>query len=257
MEIHDQPLDDVTRYLETYKHETIESKEPEFQRIFRYIQKFKKVGPEHRILEIGTGTGGVPILCKMKGLNCRGLEISRQLINHAREWGRRLGVEPDIQLGNIETDEIGDAEFDVIIGSSVFEHVEHWQEGLGKVYRALKPGGIFFFESTNKFSFVSGEFGFPLYGWLSDSMRYSMRIRAQGPDIMKLGIDFNQFTYVGLRRAFRRAGFSEVHDLIDVISGDERTRGLKAAVAATCRALPPVRHSFLLFYPATTFICRK
>ena len=73
---------------------------------------------------------------------------------------------------------------------------------------------MFWFDSTNKFSFVSGEYEFPLYGWLPNSWRFKLRRWKQGDDIMKLGIDFNQFTYPMLRRAFKRAGFSAV-DFID------------------------------------------
>jgi hypothetical protein len=127
---------------------------------------------------------------------------------------------------------------------------------LGRVYRALKPGGMLFFESTNKFSFVSGEFKFPLYGWLPNALRYRLRIHSQGPGIMKLGIDFNQFTYIGLRRAFRRAGFTATHDLIDVVSGDPHNGRLKNMVVTACR-LQPMREMFLLVYPATSFVCKK
>ena len=80
--------------------------------------------------------------------------------------GYAYGVVPEIALGNIEDTEIGTAQYDVIIASNVFEHVELWREGLRKIAVALKPGGLLFFESTNKFSFTSGEYSaFPLYGF--------------------------------------------------------------------------------------------
>ena len=37
---------------------------------------------------------------------------------------------------------------------------------------------------------------------------------------MKNGIDFNQFTYFQLRRAFRKLGFSEVMDRVDILDPD-------------------------------------
>ncbi|MGA2770181.1 MAG: hypothetical protein ABSG26_05135 [Bryobacteraceae bacterium] len=55
-----------------------------------------------------------------------------------------------------------------------------------------------------EFSFVSSEYrGVPLYGWLPNALRYRLRVAVHAPDIMKLGIDFNQFTYFGLRRVFK------------------------------------------------------
>ena len=134
--------------------------------------------------EIGTGTGWFPLLCKKNGLNCKGLEISPQLIEYAREVGRTYGIEPDIELGNLENTDLGRSTYDVIIASSVFEHVEYWQQGLKKIYDALTLGGVLFFESTNKFSFTSGEYtAVPLYGWLPNAARYKLRKMVHGEDI--------------------------------------------------------------------------
>ena len=41
-----------------------------------------------------------------------------------------------------------------------------------------------------------------------------MRGARQGQDIMKLGIDFHQFTYPQLRGYFREVGFSTVMDFV-------------------------------------------
>src|SRR5580704_58610 len=211
MEIHQEALSDVTLYLQTHRSRTIEDMRPEFDRLMRYAGKFHPIAPETRMLEVGTGIGAVPILAKMNGWNLKGLEISSQLIEYAKSWGRQLGVDPDIELNNLETADLGENCYDVIICSSVFEHVEHWETGLAKVHRALKPGGVLFWESTNKWALRSGEYPLFFYGWMPNWMRYRFRIWKQGPDIMKLGIDFHQFTYVGLRRAFRRTGFSKIY----------------------------------------------
>jgi SAM-dependent methyltransferase len=256
MEVQTGELDDATRYLESRRSETIEDREPEFRRLLTYIRKYKKIEPGVKILEIGTGTGSVPILCKLNGLDCKGLEISQQFVDYGRNWGRKLGVEADIELGNIETTDIGIARYDVIIASSVFEHIEYWKVALDKAYRALKPGGALFFESTNKFSFVSGEYSFPLYGWLPNPARYKLRSSVQGPEIMKFGIDFNQFTYTGLRRAFRKVGFTGIYDVFDLVQ--EKPRGFaKQSIIGMSRSFRPFREVVLAFYPATTFVCTK
>lgn len=257
MEIYRGELSDVTRYLANHEGEELAEREPEFRRIFGYVGRFKAVQPGMKLLEIGTGTGSIPILCRMNGLDCKGLEISQQLVDHGRAWGKSLGVEPDIELGNIETSDIGTEAYDVIIASSVFEHIEYWRPALAKVFRALKPGGALFFESTNKFSLVSGEYHFPLYGWLPNSWRYRMRIAAQGPEIMKLGIDFNQFTYSGLRRAFRSVGFAEIHDVVELLDDSRPRNALKRAVIGLSRSVRPFREIVLVFHPATTFVCLK
>src|SRR5262249_22022226 len=145
-----------------------------------------------------------------------------------KETGRQHGLEPDIEQGNVEQTDIGDSLYDAIYANSVFEHIEHWPIALRRIYRALKPGGFFFFTSTNKFSFTSDEYSTPFYGWLPNRWRYRLRVARQGPDIMKLGIDFNQFTYPQLRRAFREVGFLRFYDRIELVDTDRFTSWRKA-----------------------------
>jgi 2-polyprenyl-3-methyl-5-hydroxy-6-metoxy-1,4-benzoquinol methylase len=258
MEIHYGELSDVDRYICSQGRFTLEEKRAGFENLLRLIRKARPVTTSCRILEIGTGTGWFPLLCKLHGLHCKGLEISPRLIGFARELGRAHGIEPDIDLGNLETADLGEAQYDVIICSSVFEHVERWKEGLQRVCRALAPGGALFFESTNKFSFTSGEWqAFPLYGWLPDRARYRLRMLAHGADIMKLGIDFHQFTYPSLRRTFRELGFSRVYDRVDLAEPESMASPLKRLAVRICRRSRPLRHLALTFIEATTFVCVK
>jgi SAM-dependent methyltransferase len=257
LEIYHEPLSDVDAYLAKNGSVTIEEKRPEYERLLRYAGKFHPITPECRMLEVGTGVGAVPILAKLNGLNLKGLEISPQLIAHAKAWGKRLGVDPDIDLNNLETADIGESCYDVIICSSVFEHVEYWYQGVAKVYRALKPGGVMFWESTNKWTIKSGEYPPMLcYGYLPNWARYQFRKRIHGPDIMKLGIDFHQFRYSGLRKAFKKIGFSEVHDILDILDAN-RFSGRKRTLISACQRFWPLRKLFLMFYPTTTFVLVK
>jgi SAM-dependent methyltransferase len=257
MRTHSNPLSDVTRYLANNRG-PLEDKRPEFDSYLRVLRRYISVGPAISILEIGTGTGWFPLLCKLEGISCTGLEISPQLVEHGREWGRQYGVEPDLRLGNIEEGGgLPEQSYDAIIANSVFEHVECWQPALGHVYRALKPGGVFFFISTNKFSPVSAEYAFPLYGWLPDRWRYRLRVARQGPDIMKLGIDFNQFTYPQLRRAFRAVGFSRICDRIDVADQTAVSSPLKRAVLTAASRSSLAKWFVLTFCEATIFACVK
>lgn len=256
MKIHHEELPDVTRYLENFGSINLKDYESQYDGYMRILRRFKNVDGETRILEIGTGTGWFPIMCKMRGYQCKGLEISPQLIEHAKEFGRHCGVDPDIELGNIEESDVGDNEYDIVVAFSVFEHVEHWRRGLQRVYKALKPGGVLMFGSTNKFG-PSGEFDFPLYGWLPDKWRYKLRVAKQGPDIMKLGIDFNQFTYPLLRKAFRDVGFREIYDRVQFADPAYTSTPARGKVLNMCKKLPPLKHVVLTFIQDTNFVCIK
>ena len=157
MEIHQEELGDVQRYVDKHKDIPLDKKEHDFDVLLRYFQQFRTIDGSLNMLEVGTGMGWVPIIAKKRGWKLRGLEIAPGLIEAGREYGRRHGIEPDLVLGNIETYDLGENVYDVIIANSVFEHVENWRPGLERLYRALKPGGHLFFESTNKWSITSGE----------------------------------------------------------------------------------------------------
>lgn len=257
MQIEHQELAEIRRFIENERAHGLEGKAAKYDRYIRLIGRARKVDAETRILEVGTGTGWFPILCKLNGLQCKGLEISPQLIEEAMRIGSEVGITPDIELGNLEETDMGEEQYDAIVASSVFEHVERWREGLTRAYRALRPGGALFFESTNKFSFTSGEYqGVPLYGWFPDALRYRIRVAAQGPEIMRLGIDFNQFRYPQLRKAFREIGFRTVLDAVDLAELD-RLRGYRRTLVSAAKRCAPIRFALLTFMDATTLVCTK
>jgi SAM-dependent methyltransferase len=258
MQIHQEELSDVQRYVEGRKEIPIEEKERHFDNLLRYLQPFLTIGPKLKMLEVGTGMGWVPIIAKKRGWDLTGVEIAPGLIEAGLEYGRRYGVEPNLILGNIETFDLGENVYDVIIANSVFEHVEHWQKGLERVYRALKPGGYLFFESTNKWSLSSGEYP-PLfcYGWMPNWMRYRFRMAVHGADIMKNGIDFHQFTYVSLRRFFRKLGFREIHDRVQLMRTENVAHPTRRRVLEMCKSNGFIKGLVLAVFEVTTFVCKK
>jgi 2-polyprenyl-3-methyl-5-hydroxy-6-metoxy-1,4-benzoquinol methylase len=258
MKIH-YDLSHVDAYIQNHSHIRLEDLEPQFEQIMKRVKKFKEINKETRILEVGTGTGWFPILCKKHGLCCEGIEICPQFVDHAFQYGERYGIKPDIRIGNIEESDIGVSRYDVVIATSTFEHVEHWEKGINHIFAALKPGGLFYFYSTNKFSLRSGEFNFPFYGWLPDKWRYRIRALRSGENIMKLGIDFNQFNHFQLKRVFRKIGFSKIFNEFEVRGTDElfQPSFWKKAVIKIIQRLEPIRLMALIFSPGTLFICIK
>ena len=250
---------DVARYIEEHRNMRLEDQLSSIEGMMDNVRKFKELTPDLKILEIGPGDGWLQIYGRQQGLQITGLEVSEPLMEAAKEHARRHNTEINLILGNIEESDLGSDQYDVIIARSIFEHVKNWQVGVERIFRALKPGGLFYFDSTNKFSFTSGEYDFPLYGWLPDNLRYKLRVSRQGPDIMILGIDFNQFTYPQLRRFFKNIGFSNVFDLVDVkdASNLRTTSSLKKAMLGTLKGVPPLKHVALTFVPATVFVCIK
>jgi cyclopropane fatty-acyl-phospholipid synthase-like methyltransferase len=256
MRIYDEPIPEVTRYLKNNGHKTIDDMRPAYDSTLRLLRQYLPLNQDTRILEIGTGTGWFPVMAQMDGLSVKGLEISPQLVENAKTWGRSLGIEPNVELGNAEETDIGDSRYDAVIANSVFEHIEKWELALSRVYKALKPGGVFWFASSNRWCPYSHEYPTLFYSYLPDQMRYQYRIKKAGPEIMKLGIDFNQFTYPQLRKAFKEVGFREVHDRVQMMP-ENRFGGLKGLAIKMARRSDLVKWPILTFCDATSFVCRK
>jgi hypothetical protein len=85
-------------------------------------------------------------------------------------------------------------------------------------------------------------------------------VRKQGPEVVSsAGIDFNQFTYPGLRRTLREVGFSrviDIYDLLDVEDLNHPTR-LRTAVMRAYKRFPPLKWLITTFSDGTYFYCVK
>lgn len=119
---------------------------------------------------------------------------------------------------------------------------------------------MLYFYSTNKFSLRSGEYRLPLYGWLPDRLRYRFRRKLQGQWVVESShLDFNQFTYWGLRRLFRQIGFSLVADQVDFMEVTDliEPKVYKRAVMEAYRLFPQLKIPVRLLAPGNCFLCVK
>ena len=94
-------------YVQPGLGQEAETYERRFHNFIRLIGKFKTLDGNTEMLEIGPGTGWFPIRCAVEGLRCRGLEISPQMVRHARDAAFRAGVRIEIELGSIENSDLG------------------------------------------------------------------------------------------------------------------------------------------------------
>jgi SAM-dependent methyltransferase len=214
------------------------------------------------MLEVGVGTGWLLVHSAQRGIRCSGVELNPIYREHAMRTAHEHGVEVEIRLGSVEDVDLGRERYDVVVATSVFEHVRNHRKGLVNVYRALRPGGVFYFYSTNKFSSRSGEYPqVPLYGWLPNRLRFWIRAKRGGRRIIDSArVDFNQFTYWGLRRDFNRIGYSEVLDPLQFTgqAAIHRDTLLKRAIFAHGPAgVNPLQTAVRVFASGTLFLCVK
>lgn len=109
-----------------------------------------RLTPEMRVLDAGCGGGRNLTYFLRSGYDVCGVDESNRSIAQVRELAATLAphLPPDnFRVEPVEKMSFDDASFDVVISSAVLHFArdeEHWQSMVTEMWRALKPGGIFF-----------------------------------------------------------------------------------------------------------------
>jgi len=98
-----------------------------------------------RVLEIGCGEGVASVQLAFCGARVTGIDLSPVSLDVARRRAALHGVEAEFVECNLAlTDTLGRDRFDVVWCDSILHHVVPvLDDVLGKLARALKPGGLF------------------------------------------------------------------------------------------------------------------
>jgi ubiquinone/menaquinone biosynthesis C-methylase UbiE len=105
---------------------------------------------EKKILDVGSGPGGVSIAFALAGAHVSGIDIEKELydisILHAKEYG----VNVDFFLYDGNHLPFRDNTFDYAVSVSVIEHTTDPELYLGEILRVVKPGGKLYLGFPNK-----------------------------------------------------------------------------------------------------------
>ena len=118
-----------------------------FQREYDELLRTASIGPGSRVLDLGSGTGGLTSAASQKlgrGVSLVGVDILPGWIDIARqkaEANRTRSVE--FKLMNIESLEFPDRSFDHVVSNFVLCCSFHYDRVVKQAYRVLKQGGKF------------------------------------------------------------------------------------------------------------------
>jgi ubiquinone/menaquinone biosynthesis C-methylase UbiE len=94
------------------------------------------------VLEVAPGPGYFAIeLAKLGSYPITGLDVSRTMVDIAKENARKAGVAVDFQLGNASAMPFADERFDFIYCSAAFKNFSEPVTVLDEMHRVLKPDG--------------------------------------------------------------------------------------------------------------------
>ena len=118
------------------------------QRIVRILRP----GPQHRVLDIGCGSGWLAALCAARGARVTATDVSHIGVAAARHrYGDEVG---SFAVGDAYSMGIGSGTFDIVILSEVVEHMEDIPAVLREAWRLLKPHGRLLVSVPNRETIV-------------------------------------------------------------------------------------------------------
>jgi 2-polyprenyl-6-hydroxyphenyl methylase/3-demethylubiquinone-9 3-methyltransferase len=105
-------------------------------------------------LDVGCGGGILAEEFAGMGFHVTGIDPSEKTLATAKKHAQLMGLQIDYQPGTGESIPFPDNNFDLVYCCDVLEHVRDLPKVIAEIYRVIKPGGIFFFDTLNR-SFIS------------------------------------------------------------------------------------------------------
>ena len=129
------------KIAEKYSKQPI-ADEAAYQKKLQVTQEYFK--PEMEVLEFGCGTGSTAIIHASYVKHIRAIDISEEMIAIAQSKADAQNINNvTFEQLTIEELTVADETFDVVLGLSILHLLENKQKAIAKVYKMLKPGGIF------------------------------------------------------------------------------------------------------------------
>ena len=119
---------------------------PRFEFFDRYVSDWQGL----KVLDVGCGGGFSCEFMAARDVVVSGLDQSQKCIDAAQKHAIASGFNIDYRCGVGEQMPYADNTFDLALCVDVLEHVADVQQVLVEVFRILKPGGVFFFDTINR-----------------------------------------------------------------------------------------------------------
>lgn len=116
--------------------------EESYQKKLAITQQYLE--PDWSVLEFGCGTGSTAITHAPHVKQIIATDLSDTMLDIAKEKTRAAGIENiRFQQGTLDSLELEPEGFDAVLGLNILHLLEDVKGTVNKVYRVLKPGGIF------------------------------------------------------------------------------------------------------------------
>jgi 2-polyprenyl-6-hydroxyphenyl methylase/3-demethylubiquinone-9 3-methyltransferase len=193
----------------------------------RYLDRLVDVGGRRSVLVLGCGPRPQAIRILLShGYDAVGVEPVAAFARSAREF---LGDQGRVLEGAAEGIPLPDASMDLIFCDSVLEHVTSPSQSLAETFRVLRPGGVCFITTSNRYQLSllgkNEEYTVRFFHWLPTLVQesYVFRHLHYEPRLANFTTSpaVHWFTYAELCARGREAGFSRFYSLLDLMERDD------------------------------------
>jgi SAM-dependent methyltransferase len=160
-------------YDEVVGREAARDAEYAAERILLKLSKLRAPTAGESIIDIGCGTGVITAELARRGLKATGVDVVPEFIAVAQTKHPSVSF----TVGAAEQLPFPDQTFDFANLSSLLEHVDDWRKTLREAARVLKPGGVLYLSTNNRFWPIQAEIRY-LHGFGYLPVRLQRRIYA-------------------------------------------------------------------------------
>lgn len=116
------------------------------------------------VLNLGCSTGIIDEFIAPHVRTMTGVDIDAPAVALAQS--RRVASNVIFRVDDAMGLAFGDASFDIVICSQVYEHVPDPTRMMSEIWRVLRPGGVCYFAVTNRWAVIEKHYQLPFLSWL-------------------------------------------------------------------------------------------
>lgn len=204
------------------------------------ISRFMDFPAGARVLDLGAALGLYVVAWKRAGFDPIGVEPWQGAVEASKEIQAKTGVAFEILPGVGESLPIPDQSVDLVVATSVLEHVTEPAEVFAEAHRVLRPGGGFYFYTTSAICPRQAEIRlFPAFPWYP--ARVQKRIMGWAADRHPWLVHgtsapaYHWFKPKSTEALLNRTGFVRVIDRWEMRLPDEDS-GIRSRLAEAARS---------------------